>query len=1037
MDMRPSHGHPDLDALLVHASWARDLARGLVADTAAADDLVQEAWVAALESPPRHAENLRGWLGTVIRNLARSHGRSHGRRAAREARVALEDHQEAPSSEALASRIETQRRLVSAVLALDEPYRSTVILRFYEGLDATQIATRLRVAPSTARWRIKVGLDTLRERLDHDFDGDRAAWVALVLPIARPRLAPASTTAVATTTLSGLLALKLSTKTAVLAAVALLAITGIALVVDPLSGEGEHPEDALAPVTFSSLEESTPGVVEGNSMDVSREAIEAAPTGTAADELLEAARTTTFASMRLVDPDGLPVRGATAWLPELSSAETGVTSDADGTVSIPLPKLEQRESVYIRIDHPHFAKLTLDNVVEPGRVTEFGEVILQPAGSVEGWVFLADGRPASGAWVEAALSAFEGDAEDSAYGMARRVKSERSSQPHADELGHFRLDQVPAGVIRLWAGLDGHLATLSAPVEVRQGTLSSGVEIRLGALDAEDFITGEVRLPDGSPAAGAAIRAHHSRFLRGSGMSQFNADAEGRFRIAARPGAVYRVAGFDSEAAHGSAEASGLRAGDHVVLQLEAGRFFEFFLTHDGSPFTQAEVWAADPRSNAYAVAPSAIEVVDDHYRIAIPEGEFVVSARAEGFAMLEVGPFDEDSVPSQVTAELTAIAGLRGRVLIDGQPVAGARVSASPIARQSVEADGFRCLVDPFSRLDGTTDDAGNFSLTVREARTWVVRAEIAGQAPSETAPLDFDPAVGLEGIELSLTSGGSIEGRVMENGRPAAGRIVAASRGDGHPTSTRSDADGIYRFEHLMPGRWQVQRAEEDLVPGNSTMSMWGDPITEADLPWNCTVTEGQVTNFDLLTGPRPTLVGRLTFDGRGPGAWSAQLMDDADPIVRDHKVRVAADGSFTIEVPSEGRYRLMIGADSEECVLTTEIDLYGSRVDWARDLPAGAFELSGVPMVDASGGSGVVPELMFALARVDDLMVLAPIPPGVSATHTLESVPAGDYIVRGGPMERLSGPEALFDFGTKRLQFRVEPGERALVTLPTQDD
>ena len=114
---------------------------------------------------------------------------------------------------------------------------------------------------------------------------------------------------------------------------------------------------------------------------------------------------------------------------------------------------------------------------------------------------------------------------------------------------------------------------------------------------------------------------------------------------------------------------------------------------------------------------------------------------------------------------------------------------------------------------------------------------------------------------------------------------------------------------------------------------------PITEADLPWNCTVTEGQVTNFDLLTGPRPTLVGRLTFDGRGPGAWSAQLMDDADPIVRDNKVRVAADGSFTIEVPSEGRYRLMIRADSEECVLTTEIDLYGSRVDWTRDLPAGA--------------------------------------------------------------------------------------------------
>ncbi|MHC4894408.1 MAG: RNA polymerase sigma factor, partial [Planctomycetota bacterium] len=390
--MTPSPRHPDLDALLVHASWARDLARGLVADTTAADDLVQEAWVAALESPPRHAENLRGWLGTVIRNLARSRGRSHGRRAAREAQVALEDHQEAPSSEALASRIDTQRRLASAVLELDEPYRSTVILRFYEGLDATQIANRLGVAP----------------QLDRDFDGDRAAWVALVLPLARPRLAPASTAAVATTTLQGLIALKLTTKTAAIAAVALLGITGVALVVDPLASDGESPDNTPAPVTFSPLEESAPRVAEASAMDVSREVVEAAPTELTTDQALVAATTTTFASMRLVDPDGLPVGGAEVWSPRFPSTDPGVTSDADGSVSIPLAELEQRETVYIRIDHPRFTKVSLNNVVEPGRVTEFGDVILQPAGSVEGRVLLADGRPASGAWVKAALNAFEG-----------------------------------------------------------------------------------------------------------------------------------------------------------------------------------------------------------------------------------------------------------------------------------------------------------------------------------------------------------------------------------------------------------------------------------------------------------------------------------------------------------------------------------------------------------------------------------------------------------------------------------------------------
>ena len=40
------------------------------------------------------------------------------------------------------------------------------------------------------------------------------------------------------------------------------------------------------------------------------------------------------------------------------------------------------------------------------------------------------------------------------------------------------------------------------------------------------------------------------------------------------------------------------------------------------------------------------------------------------------------------------------------------------------------------------------------------------------------------------------------------ASGAIVAASRGDGFPRTTRADGQGRYRFEHLAPGRWQVER-------------------------------------------------------------------------------------------------------------------------------------------------------------------------------------------------------------------------------------
>ena len=1026
--MSASPHDPSLDDLLVHASWARALARGLVVDISAADDLLQDAWVAALEKPPQHTENLRGWLTTVIRNLARSRGRSRSRRKAREARVALKPGQEAPSSLDLASKLETQRRLASAVLSLDEPYRSTLILRFYEDLDASQIALRLGIVPSTARWRIKVGLDKLRERFDREYEGDRGAWIALLTPIAGPGLAPHSATNATATTL---LSMKATTKTVALAAVALLGVAGFALIVNPLWGDGPRTE-THAPVTFSPLEDETETVATQAPVDPHRRSVAPAPSETSA----AIGGPVTLASMRVVDRDGWPIEGATVTSPLLANAGAGVISGPDGEVILPLPDMEERARVLIRIDHPCFVEHSVDNVVEPGRRTEFGEITLQRAGAVAGRVLLTGGRPARGAWVKLAQTAFDRERESGTYEMARRRRSEGSSWSNVDESGAFRLDRVPAGIIHLWAGHNDHLASLSAPVEIRSGVLSSGVEIRLESLDLADFITGEVQLPDGNPAAHASIHATYSKGL-GNGSRTFSADAEGRFRIATIRGARYRVSALDQGASHASAEEVGLGAGDHVVLQLSHKRSLELTLTHGGVPHTDAEVWAAHPESGRYVVPPTLVEVLDEHFSIPVPKSAFTVQVKSDGFELLELGPYDEASAPSALTAELTKIAGLHGRVLVDGQPLAGARVSASPVAEQTVEIRGFKSLVIPFRRVEGTADDAGNFTLSPHEARAWIVRAEAPGHAPAERGPFEFDPAIGLEEIELSLTPGGSIEGRVLVGGRAIAGLVVGASCGDGHPVSTRTDLEGFYRFEHLMPGRWEVRQIESDLAPDSYAMTTWGEALNKADLPWNCVVSEGEVTRHDIVSGPRPTLVGRLTFDGRGPGAWSAKLINDADPIMRHDAARLAPDGSFRIEMPSEGRYRLMIVQDQELCALMTEIDLLGPRVEWSRDLPSGAIEVSGLPEVGTARDSGAPTEVHVALAQIEGMVVIAPIPTGISETHTIPAVPAGEYSLRGGPARSMGRPEALQGFGRLLIEFQVEQGKQCSVELPANDD
>jgi RNA polymerase sigma factor (sigma-70 family) len=177
--MLDAHAPPTGRDLLAHAEFVRRLARRLLRDGDDADDLAQDVWVEAFRRPPRHAGNLRGWLSRVATHLALTRLRSRRRRLRRE--------QAAPTVPTPAStvdhvaRLELQRDLVTAVLALEEPYRGTVVRRFFDGLEPDEIARRDHVAVKTVYTRLRRALATLRGRLDRRH-GDRRAWSVLLLP---------------------------------------------------------------------------------------------------------------------------------------------------------------------------------------------------------------------------------------------------------------------------------------------------------------------------------------------------------------------------------------------------------------------------------------------------------------------------------------------------------------------------------------------------------------------------------------------------------------------------------------------------------------------------------------------------------------------------------------------------------------------------------------------------------------------------------------------------------------------------------------
>jgi RNA polymerase sigma-70 factor (ECF subfamily) len=224
---------PSDSALLAESAWLHRLARRLLSRDEA-DDLAQEALLAAWQQPPQTRVPLRAWLVGIVRNLAHAHRRSELRRQSHEANVRPRPPQD--DSAHMLLRLELQQQLLAAVRQLDEPYRTTVSLRFLDQLSVEEIASRMQAPSKTVRTRIDRALVRLRQRLDRDF-GNRGAWIAATVQLvhaspptptaAIPATTPLLTTAIAPLFVMGTLA-KWSVPAAALAVLGFFAVRSMA-----------------------------------------------------------------------------------------------------------------------------------------------------------------------------------------------------------------------------------------------------------------------------------------------------------------------------------------------------------------------------------------------------------------------------------------------------------------------------------------------------------------------------------------------------------------------------------------------------------------------------------------------------------------------------------------------------------------------------------------------------------------------------------------------------------------------------------------
>lgn len=153
-----------------HAAAAHALAQRMLSTRAAADDVVQESFLALWRTDAYRPEqgSLRAFLLQIVRNRAIDVLRADRRRQL-----------DRVGDEALAARLpaadrvddaverrETRRLVRAAVAGLPAAQHDAVRLAYFAGLTHSEIASRLQEPIGTVKGRIRLGLRKLRTEID-------------------------------------------------------------------------------------------------------------------------------------------------------------------------------------------------------------------------------------------------------------------------------------------------------------------------------------------------------------------------------------------------------------------------------------------------------------------------------------------------------------------------------------------------------------------------------------------------------------------------------------------------------------------------------------------------------------------------------------------------------------------------------------------------------------------------------------------------------------------------------------------------------
>lgn len=851
-----ANGDPrQIDELLAHRAWIRRVAASLVRDPGDAEDVVQATWLAALQSPPASNSRPAAWLASVARNFVRKRARGDVRRARRE--LDAPDYREtALSPEALVERAELQQMIATFVLELSEPFRSTLLLHYFEDLSQADIAAREGIPAATVRSRLKRGLDELRARLDRAHGANRRAWLAPVAALAaqRAKHIPLAW--------KGLVIMK--TKLTIAAVVAVL-LGALLLVGGTLTRSmRQHGSSKAVPNTPSRTRSTKSREMRAwvDPLEPARSAIEGIVRG----------------------PDGKPLDGALVGaVPE--------DSDADDlhvhAVAVTVSSGGGRFRIASLRAGAYAAQATargLSPAYRSGLVVLDGE-------TVRGIELRLD---KGGVTITGRLRDVGGGIVAGGRLHARRHGEERPDVFTAvcDANGTCPLTLAKGGYT-LVAEAEGYAPTKRDIVAM----LDQQVEMQLAPA-----ATLRGRVVDRSshaavPSATVALTVHGS-FLADN---QVLADRAGIFEFLDLAPGDYQLSASKGKLAGRSASPVSISVGGYVgdvTVEIEPARTISGKVLGPSAPVADAKVLLRPARSMGNVIAHVQTSA-DGHYTIeGLLPGAYQLRAESSRLApaMRDVVVGNEDA--SNVDLLLAPGSEVNGMVFGKGnQPIVGAIVAAS------VEDGEFHT-----SSATARTGPDGRFHLDSLGAGLLFLSASHPDHGSKDAPPARL--AIGeRKDFTLSLDASASVEGSVAwDDGTSAVGVTVRAQSSSGDSISIHTDAAGRYLLSPLAAGIHFVIATREPgaFVPRDPggrqsaavTLSS-DDHKTGVDL----VLMRGGHKISGHVLGPDGATVAdaMVRADAEEDGTSQAS----GDPRITFKKATSSADGSFTIDDLTAGHF------------------------------------------------------------------------------------------------------------------------------------